>query len=459
MKCFDLGGMVAAGDWITEKLSQITTREPESFAIRFQYSQSYLPGQPNIELLAVVHIDSVPAPAIHLSIFRYSAELLSAIEILPAELESIGSFLKNNKLPLLNVSAPWELEPVFIPKPWGQEIWYTGIEARGQAEIKAEGGAIPLPWVLHLFPQTEQSPVILLKVLDPLPDQVFGDLYFELHEEKQEVYIVTHVDPIAWPGGNGCIQLGFSPAKRAQYKNDAEFKDAYLKAVKNYEEVRRNLDKTLDEFRLQQGYGLNAPVPAAVLKKWIGGIAESAETLKREQILREEMNSFINNHPLRVGDTLAIPKHVPHALQHGVRVVEFQTPVYERKILSFAQKVLTQDHWDTEEALTMANMDCSPVPAKVLLDAKKICIERVVDFDEFLVERIRLDDGFYDLDSTHYGLIMVITGELMVSRGESSWLLAAGSACLLPKSLQGVRFQSIGSCLFLHAFPQSTARA
>ena len=79
------------------------------------------------------------------------------------------------------------------------------------------------------------APVALLKVLDPAPEPVLGDLYFELHETKQEVYVVTHVDRRAWPDGRGAIRFGMNAARRAVYADDAKFRAAFLKAVREYE--------------------------------------------------------------------------------------------------------------------------------------------------------------------------------------------------------------------------------
>ena len=33
------------------------------------------------------------------------------------------------------LQAPMPLSPVFIPKPWGREIWYSGIEERGVSTV------------------------------------------------------------------------------------------------------------------------------------------------------------------------------------------------------------------------------------------------------------------------------------------------------------------------------------
>ena len=174
------------------------------------------------------------------------------------------------------------------------------------------------------------------------------------------------------------------------------------------------------------------------------------------------MNSFVNHLPLVVGDTLAIPRRVPHALQHGVRVVEFQTPVYERKILSFAQKVLTQNHWDTESALAIAEIDYSfHSQAETLISNGRVSIEQIVSFDDFLVQRINLEAGRYEPVVPGYSLVMPITGELRLTWGDGHHrILAAGKAMLIPESLGGkCHFVAEGASLFLHAWPKTSDQA
>ena len=121
------------------------------------------------------------------------------------------------------------------------------------------------------------------------------------------------------------------------------------------------------------------------------------------------MNRFVARYPLTVGDVVIVPKLVPHALQHGVKVVEFQTPVYERKILSFGQKVLTQSHWDTVEALELADLDFAQLQAPEMLELDShLRIERIVNFDTFEVRRILLD-GRYVFRDEIYSVMMVLS--------------------------------------------------
>jgi len=230
------------------------------------------------------------------------------------------SWVAQHRLFVAVSGMPLPLRPTCIPKPWGQEIWYTGVEERGVCCFGDEECRVPIPWLQAVLPDTGTAgeALVLLKILDPLPTPVKGDLYFELHEEKREVYVVTRVDPQAWPDGTGYIRYGFDPARVRDHASPQQFRASYLQAVAHYESVRRELDALEGQ-------------PSEAL-------------LAREVALRESMNAFTHLRPLAVGDVVVVPLRLPHSLQHGVRTIEFQTPVYERKILSFAQQVLTQDH-------------------------------------------------------------------------------------------------------------------
>lgn len=419
------------------------------FALEYRWRQYYLPSRPEVVLVALVALERHPAGCrIRVALSAATAEVRADLVDLDATPESLAAFADEHDIPWLNLSAPLMLDPICIPKPWGQEIWYTGIEVRGQSHVVAQGHKVPLPWLLSLMPDfltagfAEQ--IVLLKILDPLADERYGDLYFEMHEQKQEVYVVTHVDPAAWPDGTGGIRLGFDQHKRAAFGDDAAFKAAYLAAVRDYEAVRREIDQQLDCQRLAHNIGLNDPVDAATLNEWAKKVP--APLLKREADKRAVMYSFTATKPLRIGDVVKVPCFTPHALQHGVRTVEFQTPVYERKILSFTQKVLTQPHWDTEAALEKISLDA---PANPVLEpvhtTADILVERVVTFDDFEVQRIRLAAGRrYQLPAySAYRLLMVISGSLVCYGTDSSpgaraeWHRSylPAQAVLLPASL------------------------
>ncbi len=262
----------------------------------------------------------------------------------------------------LYLDDPVRLAPVHVAKPWGREIWLTGIEARGESRVRTAAGELPLSQYLALAPRrlVNRNPLVLLKILDPRPDPVLGDLYFEAHEEKREVYVVSHVDPQAWPDGSGRIRFGMNQRLRAQYDDDGRFRADYLAAVRAYERVRRAID---------------------------AGEAVAPE-LERQR--RAEMDAFTELRELAVGDVVVVPTWLPHSLQHGVRVIEFQTPTYERYIISFAQQVVTQDHWDTETAVARMRLDAPPLPQ---FERVADGVEKIVSFEDFRVWRVTLAPG------------------------------------------------------------------
>lgn len=396
-------------------LEEAETSERESgrvLALEYEYAQYYLPGSPRIKLLAICCQDG---GEVFFTVAESRQSLHDQLHSMEVGLDTFHAFSKANDLPVLNLSAPLLLQTVSIPKPWGREIWYTGIEERGVSRVTDGLFSVPLSWVLSVAPKrlvaNHERQVNLLKILDPLAEEVYGDLYFELHEEKREVYVVTNVDRQAWPDGVGAIRYGFNPEVRRTFSSDEAFKMAYLGVVRDYEDLRSDIDQQLDNYRKAEGIASNDPVPSEVMKRWVSMLPPTV--LAQEKKLREEMNCFTSLLPLEEGDVVQVPLLTPHSLQHGVRTIEFQTPVYERMILSFAQKVLTQDHWDTEEALEQAIVGVPPVPELTLLEeGQGYRIEEIVMFEDFQVIRLTISSSSeYLLPKTHhYVLLMVING-------------------------------------------------
>lgn len=376
--------------------------------VDFELRQYWLPNAPSISLTALYCLSGER--------LRVAVTEQALVADASAPLSQFQGWTARHGLASWEPGMPLELSPVTVPKPWGREIWYSGVERRGVCGFVGGGGRSPIPWLQAVVPERRlgvvAEPLVLLKILAPHPQPVIGDLYFELHEEKREVYVVTGVDPGAWPGGQGRIRLGFDPRRLADYPDQQAFRQAYLRSVQAYEAVRRELDEMA-----QRG---QRPQPAQ---------------LQREQFLREAMNDFTCLRPVGVGDVVSVPLRVPHSLQHGVRVIEFQTPVYERKILSFAQKVQTQDHWDTAEAVQAMLLEAPPQPKFPLLQqGDGLRVERVVDFPDFEVRRVTLWGGAsFDVETgDDYGLLMVVAGIMQLAgaayRPEQALLLPRGWA-------------------------------
>lgn len=370
---------------------------------------------------------------------------------------SMRAWCEANAIACFDLRAPLRLSPISILKPWGCEVWYTGVEARGQSALSdAVGNTLPLPWLMELFPQRlsagKHRDITLLKILAPLAEPVYGDLYFEMHEQKQEVYVVSAIDQQAWPNGQGGMRFGFCQAKRAEFSSDAAFRSAYLTSVKNYEAVRRDIDKIFDANRALEGITLNEPVTAAQTRKWQAELPVDLQSSERR--LREAVDSFSFIKPLAVGDVVKVPCFTPHSLLHGVTTVEFQTPVYERKILSFAQKVLTQSHWDTAAAMAKVSLEQPELDVFPILERQQnLQREEIVRFDSFVVERVRLEAGaslVLDLHAS-YGLLMTVVGEVSVDEVA----ILPMQACLVPANKKRVDVKNSGqsAVLFLYSYP------
>ncbi len=415
------------------------------YARKFSFNQYWLPKEPVIQLAIVCLFwrksdkTSIQFTVID-QLFELEAQLSRFVK------EGVDQVLKSIKSPWFELGQPMALQTVSIAKPWGREIWYTGIEERGVARFEQGERSIPIPWIIAVAGKAllgeNSSDLVLLKVLDPLPDSVYGDLYFELHEEKQEVYVVTHVDENAWPDKTGYIRFSFCQQRKDQYSNESDFKVAFLGAVEAYESVRREIDDIFDQRRIERGYGLLAPVDSSEQQQWQSELPESLRA--KEQDLRLNMESFSEYLPLRVGDVVKVPCFIPHSLQHGVRTVEFQTPVYERKILSFAQKVLTQEHWDTEAAVACMQTDHTTTEAfEVLEKTVHQQVERIVNFEDFEVHRVTLQGGssFNMPPQPCYRLCLVIKGPV----GINDIQYCAEKAVLIPAFSEGLELVNSGT--------------
>ena len=318
------------------------------------------------------------------------------------------------------LDQPVTLKSVAIPKPWGEEIWFTGMEARGEAQVVVADQSLPLSAYLTLAPGWihQHADIVLLKILAPKAAPVTGDLYFEVHERKEETYVVTAIDPTAWPAGKGAIRYGVNQALRAQYADDDRFRQDYLAAVEAYERIRRLLDGELGTRKLSQAGDTDL----------LNANATQLEALEQQR--RQAMEQFTSLLPLAVGDIVLVPPWHPHSLQHGVQVVEFQSPTYERYIISFAQQVLTQNHWDSATAI--AKMSLEPLAPEPPLDPElPEGIRRIADYRDFGALRITLDDAqrAYPIPADlPYAVLICVAGRVRCGTLE----LAEGCACFVP---------------------------
>ena len=79
-----------------------------------------------------------------------------------------------------------------------------------------------------------------------------------------------------------------------------------------------------------------------------------AQLVEQEQHAKTELESFVGWKNLKVDSFRRnLRPTFSTTWRRGYRI---QTPVYERFIISFDQKVLTQNHWDVESAFEVMKL-------------------------------------------------------------------------------------------------------
>ncbi len=365
-----------------------------------------------------------------------------------------GAAVVCNKEPLL-------LDPCIVDKPWGREVWYTGIEQRGRSFVRSETGRTELPYALGMFPVSligeQERPPVLIKALEPLPEEVLGDLYLEVHREKWEVYVVLDVSRDAWPDGVGRLRAGLAPAAIERYRGlrGAGWPDALaqdlLADIRAYETVRRRIDARFDQALQARRLDPALGVPAALHGELSAELPE--ELRAEERRLRAAVEDYLGTTPMPEGAVACLPPGMLHSLQHGVKVIEFQTPTYERLIAMFAQKVLTQRHWNSEAAVKLMHKAAYSPPQPEQLEREPgWTLERIVAFPEFEVQRLALGPGAVRPSATtggaQYQLLLGVLGAGTVDvPGRGPTPIGKETVLLLPATLGAFKVRADGEGL------------
>ncbi len=318
-----------------------------------------------------------------------------------------------------DLEAPVRLEPVVVAKPWGREVWYSGIEARGESRVVTSGGTLALSTYLALAPRRlgGDHPVTLIKRLEPRPQPLLGELYFEVHRQKHELYVVTAVDRSLYPDGAGELLLGLDQRKRREFPDDNACRSALGAALAAYEAARRAVDAS------------GSPDAAA---------------LAREADTRRRARAFAALTTVHEGDVVVVPAGIPHALQPGVQVVELQTPTYEREILWSTRQVLTQDRWDGARAVQWLSLD--PAPSPRIEDPGKAA-QHIAAFADFGVSRITLSAGcaFEIPPGISQALCVCLEGAARIATTAGCLTLEAGEVALLPAAANSRTLEAAGA--------------
>jgi len=252
--------------------------------------------------------------------------------------------------------------------------------------------------------------------------------------------VVTEIDKTAWPSGTGIIKAGLHPDKITEYQkiHGEKWSDFLLKnfkqAIAEYEMLRRQIDESTESI--------------------------STELTAQELSLREKAAAFVGDCSVRVGDIVSFPVFQLHSLQHGIKVIEFQTPHYERLIVMFSQKVLTQKHWDTADALSKILPEIYELPElERLHKSAGILAERFVDFPQFTADRISLDTNhvWNDQLNGQYHLLITISGQATVfPENGQSVIMNPEEALFLAVGMGSYRLMNTGDTplIYLKAMPK-----
>ncbi|MBF0279402.1 MAG: hypothetical protein HQM13_16515 [SAR324 cluster bacterium] len=404
--------------------------------------------------------------------FGYSSAEMASF--LRKELDDpLKKIAEQQKVPVLSSRQPLLLETVQIPKPWGHEEWYTGVEKRGVVSVVEGRYSTELPYAMSLFRQEylkdHSDSLILMKTLNPVAEEVIGDLYLEMHEQKWEVYVVTSIDLEAWPSGEGVVKAGLNTERVLDYQErfGDEWARPYLEDFREqiavYEKTRREIDLHFDELRKKEGIDLLEPLTPALTQVFLNQIPELQR--KNEKQLREQVYDFVGKQKVRVGDVVTFPPRQMHSLQHGVEVIEFQTPHFERLIVMFGQKVLTQSNWDTDDAFAVMKPEIYQSPTfEKLGETEAWKKERIVDFPDFVADRITVQPQCEYTEQTgdDYHLLIGVTGEGTIhSSGNTPFTFASKSGVFLPASLRDYTIRNSSKSLdaipliYLKAMPKS----
>lgn len=443
--------------------------EERCFALAFPFEQYFLPGAPAVPLLALIALQLQRGQIrTRLCLLALTPDLQQQVEVLPARSGELEALAQRWGAPWLTLGEPMPLAPLSLHRPWGREIRYTDVEAIGQAAVKVSGGLVPLHWLLALAPRRlaagRQRNLIPLRHLRPWSHEPLGDLYFEVHERRSEVYLVTGVDEAVWPGGQAAMRFGLNPQKRARYGDDERFKADYLKAVKAYEKVRRAIDERVERWCRAQGLSVSEPLRPSQYDAALAQI--EPPLLAREQERRQVMDSFCALRTVSLGDVIRVPPGTPHSLLRGVEMIELQTSHRERQILSSNHKVMVQEPWDTEQALTQLSMDTpAQHPPRSWQVTPGVQLERLAQLPGFSVLRLRLEAGesvplkriqafvAHNGAPHDYALLASLSGQVHYGHSPQS-PLSGGDVHLVPAQREDLTLSCSARAQLLLALPE-----
>ena len=97
-------------------------------AVPWRLEQYWLPARTPAELTALYLLE--PGSGIAAAVVPAETKIPAALAG-PAPRAALAAWLDGVGCSWFDPAAPLPLHAVSVPKPWGQELWFTGIEERG----------------------------------------------------------------------------------------------------------------------------------------------------------------------------------------------------------------------------------------------------------------------------------------------------------------------------------------
>ncbi|NOX59497.1 MAG: mannose-6-phosphate isomerase [Planctomycetes bacterium] len=168
---------------------------------------------------------------------------------------------------------------------------------------------------------------------------------------------------------------------------------------------------------------------------------------------------------VRPGEAYYLPSGTVHALGGGVLVAEIQTPsdttyrAYDWDRVDAATGKPRELH--IEEAMACINFGDQTIVGEERSHVASVwtTVTRLVTCDSFVVERLRMTEGF-DQDIPYQQLVvwMVLRGHAVIEwdGGDGRLEIGAGDTVLLPPGAAGSHLQTLSDCTWLEiTLPQS----
>jgi mannose-6-phosphate isomerase class I len=118
--------------------------------------------------------------------------------------------------------------------------------------------------------------------------------------------------------------------------------------------------------------------------------------------------------------------------------------VYERFIISFDQKVLTQSHWDVENAFDIMKLKTPEDKLlPILTESDQFKEEEVVNFSDFKVSRVTISESYRLSTNNKHALVYVLKGQVVSASNSSSFELKQGAAYYALPDLGNINLKAL----------------